>query len=83
MIMNKLCTKKEVASVPRAFGWTRRVDAKTKQPNRKELIDMRDLSHPNGFDAGWPDAPRARKMVLPSEVSRSHWVSRGNTHLFA
>jgi len=65
MIMNKLWMKKDIARVPRAFGWTRRVDAKTKQPRRKEVIDMRDLSQPNGFDVGWPDTPSARKIVLP------------------
>lgn len=70
--MNRLCTAKEVARVPRALGLMRRVDAKMKQPRRKDVMETRDLSQPKGFDRGWSDAPSARKIVFPSEVSISY-----------
>lgn len=66
MIMHKLWRTKEVASVPRALGLMKRVDAKTKQPRRKVEIEVRDLSQPKGLDLGWSDAPRARKIVFPA-----------------
>jgi len=42
----------EVASVPRAFGFINRVDAKQKQPIRKEVIETRDFNQPSGLLRG-------------------------------
>ena len=64
-IMHMLWRRKEVASVPRAFGFMSRVEAKQKQPHRKQAMLRRDLSQPSGWLVGWPEAPRARKIVLP------------------
>jgi hypothetical protein len=65
MMMQMLWSRKEEASVPRAFGTMRRVLAKQKHPHRKHAMLTRDLSQPSGWVAGWPEAPSARKMVLP------------------
>jgi hypothetical protein len=66
--------RKDVASVPRAFGEMRRVFAKVKQPRRKQAIETMDLSQPSGWETGWPDAPSARKMVLPIDGDvREEW----------
>lgn len=74
MIMQMDWSRKEVASVPRAFGDMSRVFANVKQPRRKQAIDTRDLSQPSGWEAGWPDAPSARKMVLPvNDGVREEW----------
>jgi hypothetical protein len=74
MMMQMDWSRKEVASVPRALGEMRRVFANVKQPRRKQAIETRDLSQPSGWEAGWPDAPRARKIVLPVDVNvREEW----------
>jgi len=65
MMMQMLCSRNDAASVPRAFGFMRRVEAKEKQPHRKQAIETIDLTQPSGCETGWPDAPRARKIVLP------------------
>jgi len=63
--------KKDVASVPRDLGSTYRVKEKKAHPIRKNAIETNDFNQPSGCDTGWPDAPRARNMVLPStRVSR-------------
>jgi hypothetical protein len=69
MIMQMLWRRKDIASVPRDLGFMRRVEAKVKQPHRKQVMETRDLSQPSGWEVGWPDAPRARKIVLPGDVS--------------
>lgn len=72
--MHMLWKRKEVASVPRALGFMSRVDAKQKQPQRKQAMLTRDLSQPYGWVTGCPDAPRARKIVLPVDVDvRGKW----------
>lgn len=57
--------KKEVVRVPRCFGPTNRVVENIKHPNMNEDIETKDLSQPYGLSLGWPDAPRARNIVLP------------------
>jgi len=58
-------------SVPRDLGSTYRVKEKKAHPRRKNAIETKDFNQPSGCDTGWPDAPRARNMVLPSPyVSR-------------
>ena len=52
IMMHMLWRRKEVASVPRALGPINRVDAKMKQPRRKDDMEVRDLSQANGFDLG-------------------------------
>jgi hypothetical protein len=69
MIMQMLWRRKDIASVPRDLGFMRRVEAKVKQPQRKQVMETRDLSQPSRWEVGWPDAPRARKIVLPGDVS--------------
>lgn len=58
--------KKDVERVPRDLGKTCREDAKKAQPQMKEMMEMRDLHQPYGCMRGWPDAPRARKIVFPA-----------------
>lgn len=64
-MIQMLCSRKDEASVPRALGPISRVLAKTKQPHRKQAMLTRDLSQPSGWLTGWPEAPSARKIVLP------------------
>jgi hypothetical protein len=45
-MMQALCRKKDVASVPRDLGLSNRVWAKNRQPQRKKNIDIRDLTQP-------------------------------------
>lgn len=59
---------KEEVSVPRALGRMCRVFEKKKQPRRKNVIEVRDFNHAYGLEVGWPDAPRARKIVFPGWV---------------
>lgn len=63
---------KDVVRVPRALGPMSRVVENVKQPMRKKDIETRDLSQPKGLDRGWPDAPRARKIVLPVCMDTKH-----------
>ena len=67
-MMAALWMKKEVARVLRVFGPKCRVCAKKRQPQRKKKMDVRDLSQPSGWEIGWLDAPRARKIVFPRRV---------------
>jgi hypothetical protein len=46
IIMQQLCKKKDVPRVPRAFGFMKRVLEKKKHPQMKEMIEVRDFSHP-------------------------------------
>lgn len=59
-----------VKSVPRRRGPTRRVVLlKVVAPRKKAIIEIRDLSQPQGLLKGWEEAPRPRKIVFPSLVS--------------
>jgi len=51
-MMHALCRKKERARVPRALGWNKRVEAKKKQPRRKQPMESRDLIQPFGWAIG-------------------------------
>lgn len=77
--------RKEVVRVPRALGSMCRVDAKQKQPMKKQVIETRFFSQPSGWFVGWPDAPSARKIVLPvvdvSRIWRKWEVAVAHTRL--
>jgi hypothetical protein len=70
--------------VPRALGCMSLVDAKQKQPTKKQAIETRDFTQPSRWLVGWPDAPSARKIVLPVEdvsLCRGKWgVVRTRLH---
>ena len=83
-MMQMLCSRKDVASVPRDLGFMSRVEAKAKQPHRKQVMETRDLSQPSGWETGCPDAPSARKIVLPGDVlGEGEKSGRERTYRFA
>lgn len=56
-----------VKRVPRRNGPARRVVLlNVVAPRKKAIIEMRDLSQPQGLLKGWEEAPRPRKIVFPS-----------------
>ena len=55
-----------VKRVPRRSGPARRVVVlKVVAPRKKEMMEIRDFSQPQGLLKGWEEAPRPRKIVFP------------------
>lgn len=55
-----------VKRVPRRNGPASRVLLlKVVAPRKKAIIEIRDLSQPQGLLVGWEEAPRPRKIVFP------------------
>jgi len=52
IMIQQLCRKKDIASIPRALGWNSRVEEKTKQPRRNNAMEVRLLIQASGFVAG-------------------------------
>ena len=65
IMIQQLCRKKDIASIPRDLGWKSRVEEKKKQPRRNNRMDVKLFIQASGFVAGCPLAPRARNIVLP------------------
>jgi hypothetical protein len=62
--------------VDRRIGFKYRIILENmNDPIMKLMIEVPDLLHRQGWDAGWPETPRPTYTVLPAIVSSGHLKS--------